>query len=233
VGGFGASDYLQQQLEFTLELWKIKFRTPEESWTSVVRGGVVCGIEKTTITNLKRSTRCRHSYAICLDELFSEYTHSKDDMVESRQNKIAQAQLTYLLNEGDVVLLDEPRVVEREFDFSFPRSRTGVITFPIYRHSASEGEERPTRFKNARDGQYYDTLMCFQTLTLSSEFEVACTLEINLARIVRNCEKQRGWGLSATMCRTTLKLVMTLDGNDLRASLEWKGEVICHDYVEY
>jgi hypothetical protein len=130
----------------------------------VVRGGVVCGIEKTTITNLKRIACCRHSYAVCFDELFSKYWHSKDDMVESRQNTTAQAQLTYLLNEGDAVLLDEPRVVEREFDFSFPRSRAGVIAFPIYRHrhSASEGEERPTRFKNARDGQYHDTLLSFR-----------------------------------------------------------------------
>jgi hypothetical protein len=153
---------LQQQLEFTLKLQNIKFRTPEESWTSVVRGGVVCGIEKTTITNLKRSTRCRHSYAVCLDELFSEYTHAKVDMVETKQNKIAQAQLTYLLDEGDVVLVDEPRVVEREFDFSFPKSRSGVIAFPIYRHSMSDDDERPTRFKNARDGQYQHNLPPFR-----------------------------------------------------------------------
>jgi hypothetical protein len=154
VGGFGASDYLQQQLEFTLELQNIKFRTPEESWTSVVRGGVVCGVEKTAISNLKRSTSCRHSYAICLDELFSDHIHEKSDMVETKQIQIAQAQLTYLLNEGDLILLDQPRIVEREFDFSFPRSRSGVIRLPIYRHSMSEGEERPTRFKNAIDGQY-------------------------------------------------------------------------------
>jgi hypothetical protein len=62
---------------------------------------------------------------------------------------------------------------------------------------------------------------------------VACNLEINLARIARNCEKQGRWGSTATMCRTTLKLVMSLDENVLRASLEWKGEVLCHDFVAY
>ncbi|KAH8727125.1 hypothetical protein GQ44DRAFT_725417 [Phaeosphaeriaceae sp. PMI808] len=153
VGGFGASDYLQQQIEFTLKLWNIKFRTPQESWTAIVRGAVVCGIEKSNINNMKKSTFCRHSYAICLDELFSEHTHAKDDLVETKQSKFAQSQLIWLLNEGDIVIGDQPRTVEREFDIEFPRSRKGSIAFPIYRHSISEEEDRPMRFKNARDGK--------------------------------------------------------------------------------
>lgn len=154
MGGFGASDYLQQQIEFTLKLWNIKFRTPEESWTAIVRGAVVCGIEKGNINNMKRSTYCRHSYAICLDELFSEHTHAKGDLLETKQNNYAQSQLIWLLNEGDIVLADQPRRVERDFDIEFPRSRSGTVPFPIYRHTMSSEEERPTRFKNAQDGQY-------------------------------------------------------------------------------
>ncbi|KAH7085513.1 hypothetical protein BKA63DRAFT_598156 [Paraphoma chrysanthemicola] len=216
VGGFGASDYLQQQIEFTLKLWNIKFRTPQESWTSIVRGAVVCGIEKSSISNMKRSTFCKHSYAICLDELFSEYTHTTSDLVETKQQKYAQSQLIYLLNEGDVIMKDQPRRVEREFDIEFPRSRSGNKSLPIYRHSMSEDEERPTRFKGARD-----------------ELEIACMLEINLSKIVKDCEKERGWGLSATMCRTTLKLVIILDWDVLGASLEWKGTTLYRTNVEY
>jgi hypothetical protein len=112
VGGFGSSDYLKQQIEFTLELWNIKFRTPTDSWTSIVRGAVVCGIEKGTIGNLKRSTRCRHSYAICLDELFSKHTHTERDLVETKQNSYAQSQLIWVLSEGDMILVDEIKVRE-------------------------------------------------------------------------------------------------------------------------
>jgi hypothetical protein len=65
------------------------------------------------------------------------------------------------------------------------------------------------------------------------ELEPACTLNINLSRIVRDCEKDRGWGLTATMCRTTLKLVMLLDWDVLGASLEWKGMVLSKANVEY
>jgi len=153
VGGFGASGYLQQQIEFTLKLWNIRFRTPEQSWTAIVRGAVVCGIEKDTISSLRRSTYCRHSYAICLDELFLGHTHADTDLVKTKQNTFAQSQLIWILNEGDVVLDDNPRRVERDFDIEFPRNRTGIIPFPIYRHSMSEEEERPKRFKNSRDGK--------------------------------------------------------------------------------
>ncbi|KAF2827326.1 actin-like ATPase domain-containing protein, partial [Ophiobolus disseminans] len=184
VGGFGASGYLQQQLEFTLNLWNIKFRTPKESWTAIVRGAVVCGIEKSSINSMRRSTFCRHSYAICLDELFSERTHERSDMVETKDNKLAQSQLIWILNEGDVIIADNPRTVERDFDFEFPRSKTGIVPFPIYRHTKEDDEDRPTRFKNAQD-----------------ELQPACTLEINLSKLVRDCEKNRGWGLTETMCR--------------------------------
>jgi hypothetical protein len=153
VGGFGESDYLRQQLEISLDLWDIRFRTPEESWTAIVRGAVVCGIEKGSVDNLRRSISYRHSYAICVDELFSEQKHVKSDKVETKQNTFAQSQLLWLLNEGDVILADQPRRVEREFDIEFPRSRLGFIPFPIYRHSMSDDERGPIRFGNAKDGK--------------------------------------------------------------------------------
>jgi hypothetical protein len=102
---------------------------------------------------MKRSTYCRHSYAVCLDELFSEHTHTATDMVETKQNKFAQSQMFWTLNEGDIVLADAPRRVERVFDIEFPRSKSGNVFLPIYRHSMNEDEERPTRFKGAQDGK--------------------------------------------------------------------------------
>ncbi|CAO2656251.1 Nn.00g050540.m01.CDS01 [Neocucurbitaria sp. VM-36] len=215
VGGFGASDYLQQQIEYTLKLWKIKFRTPQTSWTAVVQGAVVCGIEKANIRNMKKTTHCRHSYAICLDELFSESTHHDVDRVHTNGNIYAESQLIWLLNKGDLVVADEPRTVERVFDIKFPKSRQGTIKFPIYRNS-NDDEERPTRFKNARD-----------------ELEPVCTFDINLGRIVRDSVQDRGWGISPTMCQTTLKLIMVLDWDVLGASIEWKGIELCKNNIDY
>jgi hypothetical protein len=79
-------------------------------------------------------------------------------MVETNRNKFAQSQLLWVLNQGDVILADQPRRVMREFDIEFPRSRSGVIPVSIYRHSMSEDEERPMRFKNAGDGKHHTVI---------------------------------------------------------------------------
>jgi hypothetical protein len=58
-------------------------------------------------------------------------------------------------------------------------------------------------------------------------------LGIDLSQIVKDCEKDRGWGLTATMCRATLRLVMVLDWDVLGASLEWRGKTISQSNVDY
>jgi hypothetical protein len=77
--------------------------------------------------------------------------------------------------------------------------------------------------------------VCFIIANGAPELEAACTpaLEINLGKIVRDSEKNRGWGLTATMCRTTLKLVMTLDWDVLGASVEWKGTMLSRANIDY
>jgi len=136
---------------------------------------------------MRRSTYCRHSYAICLDELFSEHTHAKVDMVETKQNRFAQSQLIWILNQGDIIFADNPRRVERVFDIEFPRSRTGVIPFPIYRHSMDEEEDRPTRFKNARDGKHLCENIIF---SIVDDHRTATSLYIG-DQPVENCARLR------------------------------------------
>lgn len=63
--------------------------------------------------------------------------------------------------------------------------------------------------------------------------EVACTLDIDLGRIVKNSVQDRGFGLHPTICHTTLKLVMTLDWDVLEACLEWKGTELSKKPVSY
>lgn len=157
MGGFGASEYLQKQIEDTLELCEINFRVPEKSWTAVVRGAVICGVEKETLNSLKKTTACKHDYAICLDELFSEMSHQNSDMVQTNGNVYAQSQLIWLLSKGDLILADQPRRVEREFDIKFPKARKGTIRLPIYRNTNDE-KGRPTRFKNSKDSMFTQCL---------------------------------------------------------------------------
>jgi hypothetical protein len=155
VGGFGESVYLQHHLEDTLreEDWKMKFRRPSESWTAVVQGAVVCGVEKDTIMNLRRTNRCRYSYAVCLDEVFNKMNHFDEELAQLNGRNVAASQLIWLLNEGDLVLRDKPCKVEQKFDLRLGKTRPGTIEVPIYRNLSGE-VERPTRFRNAQDGKF-------------------------------------------------------------------------------
>lgn len=98
---------------------------------------MLCGVEQDG-SKLKRTTHCRYSYAIHLDNLS-----------DIDQERSTPSQLLYMLDEGDLVLADVKRIVEREFEMSFSRSPSTVVPFPIYRY---KGEDRPTRFRLSMDG---------------------------------------------------------------------------------
>lgn len=213
VGGFGDSKYLQQQLEETLKFWPIRVCVPQNPWTSIVQGAVLCGVERDKVSSLRYLTPCRYSYAICLDDLFPNFVHVKGVLATIRPKTYAEPELFYMLDEGDVVFADEPRVSEQEFDISFPRSRSTVVSFPIYRY---QGHNRPPRF----NFQKYD-------------LERACTLNIDLARVARHGEATSIWSRIPRSHRVTLKLTMVLDGDKLTASLKCKDTVLARADVDY
>ncbi|KAJ4412725.1 hypothetical protein N0V91_000487 [Didymella pomorum] len=219
VGGFGESVYLQHHLEDTLreEDWKMKFRRPSESWTAVVQGAVVCGVEKDTIMNLRRTNRCRYSYAVCLDEVFNKMNHFDEELAQLNGRNVAASQLIWLLNEGDLVLRDKPCKVEQKFDLRLGKTRPGTIEVPIYRNLSGE-VERPTRFRNAQD-----------------ELEVSCKLRIDLC--ILDFESS-GPGLlrksgSSRTYQTSLKIVLELNWDALQASILWQDKVVASGAVSY
>lgn len=155
VGGFGSSAYLRHYIEETMRDYRIRFRTPETSWSAIVQGAVVCGIDNAQIQSVRRARSCPCSYGVSMDELFQETNHARDDLVEEPDGqKYAQSQLIWLLNEGDVLIANEPRKVRKDFDISFRKTQSHV-DLPIYQHSLQHGEDvedRPDRLKTAMDG---------------------------------------------------------------------------------
>ncbi|KAF3050005.1 hypothetical protein E8E11_009658 [Didymella keratinophila] len=170
VGGFGASDYLKHHLEVTVGLWNINFRTPHTSWTAVVQGAVVCGIEKASITNMKKTTFCRQSYAVCLDESFTERFDIRD-RYQTESGAYAKDQLSWLLNKGDLVVEHESRTEIKEFDICFPRNKQTAIKIPVY-SCQEEEQDRPTSLKFARDD--------------SPSFSTMAGVEINAQYVLTN-----------------------------------------------
>jgi hypothetical protein len=150
VGGFGESEYLQGQIEDTLRLRDITLRRPDTSWTAVVRGAVICGIEKRNTQNLISTSFCRHNYGVSVNQPFSDTYHPQQDLVKDPGGlTMAQGQLLWLLNKGDVVLSSKPYKAEQDITVTFTKTeeRKGRVT--IYRYS---DDDRPTRFHNAKEG---------------------------------------------------------------------------------
>ncbi|KAI4693068.1 uncharacterized protein J4E88_001439 [Alternaria novae-zelandiae] len=154
VGGFGASEYLKHRLKETIteEEMQMSYRQPKESWTAVVRGAVVCGIEKDAIPNLRRTDVCRHNYAVCFDQLYSNTFHVEKDMTQIHGATYAQSQLTWLLNKGDLVLSDQPRKEEVSFQLTLRDLSAGKTQLEIFRNSDDE-DQRPRRYQNAKEGR--------------------------------------------------------------------------------
>ena len=154
MGGFGASEYLKHRLKETIteEEMQMSYRQPKESWTAVVRGAVVCGIEKDAIPNLRRTDVCRHNYAVCFDQLYSNTFHVEKDMTQIHGATYAQSQLTWLLNKGDLVLSDQPRKEEVSFQLTLRDLSAGKTQLEIFRNSDDE-DQRPRRYQNAKEGR--------------------------------------------------------------------------------
>ena len=128
---------------------------PKESQTAVVKGAVICGIEKSSTSNLTLiATPCRRSYGIIIDKLYSEVTcNPKDRGRQAETNQvIAAAQMQWLINKVYLVLPNDPRV-RHEFTTIVRKDgeRTGEVTI----WSCDKDEEyRPDRFHDNRNSNY-------------------------------------------------------------------------------
>jgi len=158
VGGFGESPYLQSQLEENIGYFGLKVHRPSTSWTAVVRGAVIYGVEKETIKNLTTVTPCLHDYGIRAATQWSDAKNDPRDQVlnEYTGTLMAAGQMLWLLNKGDAIFSTKPMNAERDLDvvLTADGDRTGQIT--IYRFSGEE-EDRPTLYYNARQGKIFIT----------------------------------------------------------------------------
>jgi hypothetical protein len=150
---------LQEEIEFSLRLRKIKLRRPDTSWTAVVRGAVVCGIEKDMTSNLSIATACPQHFGISVDEQYSRVYHEERDLCNHAitNAQVAQGQLLWLLNKGDLILSDNPNPVSQRITMSFRESDSKKFEMTIY--SYPDDDDRPTKIQNSVDGMYFSFLL--------------------------------------------------------------------------
>lgn len=206
VGGFGESKYLQQEIDFSLRLRNIKLRVPDTSWTAVVRGAVLWGIEKDTISNLSRATPCPQNFGICVNQAYSRVFHDEQDLTYHSFTKRPQAQeqLVWLMNKGDLVLSDNPHEVSHTITVPFKDNDPKKREIKIY--SYPDNDHRPTRIQNS-----IDELKVSQIL----EYDLS---DIPLASLVKSK------GKNGVFYTAELKISLTLSPNQLESALSW-GEV--------
>ena len=131
----------------------MQFRRPEKSWTAVVRGAVVCGIEKMGNLSLKQTNSCQHSYGVCLTEIYRPTHHSPQDAVQLGGGNFVQDQLDWLLSKGDLILFDQKLRREKTIHIRLGTVRQDVLPLTIWQNLTDE-IYRPTRLGDASDGRY-------------------------------------------------------------------------------
>jgi len=152
VGGFGESEYLQEQLEFSMRLRKIKLWRPDTSWTAVVRGAAIFGIEKLDHKSLTIMKTCERNYGLILNYGVAQHIGGGGnrghytDLVTNRI--VAEGQLTWMIKKGDLLLSDTQKEVEEGFSLSFRETDNKVFTLPIYEYP---DDDRPDRYEIAHD----------------------------------------------------------------------------------
>ncbi|CAI6331924.1 unnamed protein product [Periconia digitata] len=203
VGGFGESIYLQRQIMEHLNLAGFNLRIPDTSWTAVVRGAVICGIEKLSSQNLIRAKPCRHHYGINVQRLFNDAYHSREDAFKDPKSGLtfARGEVIWFLNKGDLVLSNTPLEIRRSINLHFSKDESRVKVIPIYRYS---DDDRPSKFYSAR-----------------KELTEVCSLSIDVSKV-----PSRDYVILHRMPKVfslVIQLVLSLFEDRLTASV-WRNQ---------
>ncbi|KAH6665947.1 hypothetical protein B0J14DRAFT_203950 [Halenospora varia] len=150
VGGFGESEFLQDELIESLGMNDLNLRRPSTSWTAVVRGAAILGVEKAAHENITFLKTCPRSYGIKLDSAYTKTKHdAKDHYTDTLTNDVmAKGQMHWLIRKGDLILSDEQKVTEKELAFNFKETGKKMFKIPIYMY---EDDDIPERYQNARN----------------------------------------------------------------------------------
>ncbi|KAI9764968.1 MAG: hypothetical protein M1840_007890 [Geoglossum simile] len=157
-GGFGMSQYLQNEVEKFAGLIGIKLVTAAHTpstdtydpltssrpWVAVARGAIIRGLEKDK-TNTIYMRRCRRHYGLSVSQPWSTFKHSDADAYEDPFDgeRKAKNQMVWLIKKGDAILSSQPKQTSiglcRRFGVNDPRVfRTTLVT--------SDDDEAPQRY---------------------------------------------------------------------------------------
>jgi hypothetical protein len=122
------------------------------SWTAVVRGAVMHGVEKADKT-LKKMDFCPKSWGLMVTQEYTSSRHGREykTFTDSTTNKrLADGKMIWLIKKGDLVLSDDPKVGTHRFTWSFKAHDTRTFHLPIYEYNK---DDLPSKYANSASGE--------------------------------------------------------------------------------
>ncbi|KAF2495164.1 hypothetical protein BU16DRAFT_539159 [Lophium mytilinum] len=218
IGGFGESRYLEAELQAALKFRNVELRRPDTSWTAVVRGAVIHGIEKTNRVNVVYMKTCPRSYGIVLNETFrGSMFHLEDRYTDTVTGDVkAQGQITWLVKKGDLILSDEGRTSSKEFRVSFQgtvEAGERKKKLSIYEY---EDDDLPDRFQNAREELKEVAVLTYDLSTISLD----------------NFDRAENPTNKALYYETYLTCKMVMSGATVTVEILWNDTELCKVKIE-
>jgi len=189
----------------------------------VVRGAVICGVEKATTSNLSQATATPAHYGVCVSERYSKIHHDEKDIGThpALGLQVAQGQMLWMINRGDLILSDDPHTVSQVIMTSFKEADSKDRKLTVY--SYPDDDDRPTTITNSLDGKHLPGHNFARSQVANSsivELKVVHALEYDLSEIpLKSLEKSKG--KDGTYYSIRLKLSLTATSAGLDCTLSW------------
>ena len=173
--------------------------TSYRSWTAVVQGGVIYGIEKARHRNTVFAATFKRSYGAVLNQpCFVRMRDGKDRFVDPLTEQVhAERQINWLIHKGDLM---SSHTMEKDINWSFGEHDNRVFKLPIYTYIHDEEDEtKPDRFETGQYGMWISSgiigcsrLQNVQTLTYKPELEEVAKINVDLSQSpISNFERRR------------------------------------------
>ncbi|TPX17075.1 uncharacterized protein E0L32_003193 [Thyridium curvatum] len=220
VGGFGASEYLFQQIKLHVPpQFQSKVVRPMDSVAAIVKGAVTAGITERVITH----RIARRHYLMATLQPFKEGYHPEAYRVPSLDGK-DRCKFTrqIFVQKGQKVKNGEP--VKVSFFRQVAPGATLMYEDILY---ACDDDVCPEYTKDPRKSTYcYSFHFVLLTLLLPLGIKEVVTLTSDLSR--KNLEKdfERMDTPQGTFYRVYFDIYLTLDGSEFNAELVCQGEVM-------
>jgi len=209
IGGFGESIYLQSVIRHEMDLNYITVHRPATSWSAVVRGAALYGIDKTRLKNYVKTERYPDFYAVAQDMEEIQGTGLAQYQDQITGKTMGKNRLTWIVHRGDLAFEDYSQSQETLLAFNFREHDEKNFTISIYKYLPKD-DILPTRVR-ARD----------------PELGIVLSIPISFSNAkLDDFEMYKSVGGRELYYQCVVSLYLTWKNESLGGTVVWNKEVI-------